>query len=57
MINIHIQFQVYTDINLKEQEQIQNYILELDIGSFTTDEFIICKNNKFTFEDIIQHQN
>ena len=25
------------------------YTLELDIGSFTTDEFIICKNNKFTF--------
>ena len=26
MINIHIQFQEYIDINLKEQEQIQNYI-------------------------------
>ena len=25
------------------------YTLELDIGSFTTDEFIICKNNKFTY--------
>ena len=30
-----------TDTNL--------YTLELDIGSFTTDEFIICKNNKFPF--------
>ena len=25
------------------------YTLELDIGSFTTDEFIICKNNKFEY--------
>ena len=23
--------------------------IELDIGSATTDEFIVCKNNKFTF--------